>query len=64
MLGRQVHGEVKHLVNLTLVERYHVDTAARNAVDHMQTSVSSLAMCLKDPTQLLMPFGCRNRMHA
>lgn len=33
-----VHNEVKHVVNATLVERYHVDTAARDAIDYMQTS--------------------------
>ena len=36
----QVHSEVKHLVNATVVERYHVDPAAKIAVDYMQMSVS------------------------
>jgi len=36
----QVHREAKHLVNSTLVERYHVDVAAKSAIDRMQLSVS------------------------
>jgi len=40
----QVHNEVKYLVNVTLVERYHVDAAARNAIDRMQMSVSCSAV--------------------
>jgi len=36
----QVHENVKYLVNVTLVERYHVDSAARTAIDRMQESVS------------------------
>lgn len=34
----KVHENVKYLVNVTLVERYHVDSAARTAIDRMQES--------------------------
>jgi len=36
----QVHKEMKHLVNATIVERYHVDAVAKTAIDRMQSSVS------------------------
>jgi len=31
---------VKHIVNATLVKRYHFDHVARDAIDYMQISVS------------------------
>jgi len=40
VINVQVYNEVKYVVNATVVERYHIDAAARNAVDRMQMSVS------------------------
>ena len=46
VLNVQVHNEVKHLVNATLVERYHVDPAAKTAIDRLQISVSHTRLVL------------------
>jgi len=31
---------MKHVLNMTMVEKYHIDPTARNAINRMQLSVS------------------------
>ena len=46
---------MKHVVNATLVKRYHFDHVARDAIDYMQISVSHCALLLSCYVILLWP---------